>query len=378
MKILFVLPRMWSGGVERVTLQLASAFQQQGVECGLALRSDQGELFSEAQEVFSDVALVATGGMYQFVPELAALIRAWRPTHIITAFTDVGLLTWLARRRAGVPARLIHGLHNTHAFANRRTGLVGLARYAMDSTVARFLYPRVEALVCVSKGIEAEVKACHPAASKHAHTIYNPVASAAFMAQMAGQSQHESAPKSERWVIVGMGRLARQKGFDVLIDAASKLPNFPDWKIDIYGDGPERDALQRRIEDLELQNRITLQGYTEQPHEALREADIFVLPSQYEGFGLVIAEAMMHGVQVIAADCPHGPHGPHELLDAGELGQLLPAHDAAAFASALTAVMNCEFWVESGKLQEKVRHFSTEASAARWLALLERQESRCL
>ena len=370
-KVLFVLPRMWSGGVERVILQLASEFQQRGIKCFLVLRSDEGELLSKAQEVFPDVTIIGVRGLHRFVPELASLMRTCRPTHIITAFADVGLLTWLARLRAGVSARLIHGVHNTHAPASRRPGTIGRARYWIDDLVAQFLYPRADALVCVSKGIEAEVRARWPKAGRHTYTIYNPVASAAFMEEAVSRSRRHAAPLSGCWVIVGMGRLTRQKGFDVLVDAASMLPKIPDWKIDIYGDGPERGALQRRIDSLGLRNRITLQGYTDQPHEVLREADIFVLPSRYEGFALVVAEAMVHGVQILAADCPHGPR---ELLNAGEFGQLVPADNAEAFASALISAMNREVWSPPEKLQEKAANFSTEVSITRWLALLRKQD----
>lgn len=372
MKILFVLPRMWAGGVERVTLNLAAAFRQEGIACRLVLRHGQGEFFAEAREIFSEVDIIADDGMRHFVPRLAALIRVWQPTHIITAFTDVGLLTWLARWRADVPARLIHGLHNTHVVANRRPGLQGLLRYAADGVMARFLYPRVDALVCVSKGIEAEVMDCCPAAAKHTHTIYNPVASAAFIAQCLQQTRRDPVSASGRWTIVGLGRLTPQKGFDVLIDAAAKLPTTPDWRIDLYGDGPQRADLQQRIVQNGLQSRITLHGYTDQSHAMLSAADIFVLPSRYEGFGLVIAEAMLHGVQIVAADCPHGPHGPHELLDAGRLGQLVPADEAAALAGALLAVMGRKFWIEPSELQRQAARFSTEASVAQWLAVLTR------
>lgn len=100
MKVLFVLPRMWTGSVERVSLNLAAAFRQQGIACQLVLRLGQGELFAEAREIFSEVDVIAADGMRHFVPRLAALMQAWQPTHIVTAFTDVGRLVRLAQLRA--------------------------------------------------------------------------------------------------------------------------------------------------------------------------------------------------------------------------------------------------------------------------------------
>lgn len=367
MKILFVLPRMVGGGVERVTLNLATALRQRGVECRLALRRAEGEMLGEAQRVFASVDVLADASLWQFIPRLSALIQSSQPTHIITAFADVGLLTWIARRQAGAKAPIIHGIHNTHAFANRRPGASGLLRYAADRLFSRLLYPRVDAIVCVSKGIEAEVKACCPSAAAHTRTIYNPATSKAQIAHCL-QNPRDRKRKDGPWRIVGLGRLTEQKGFDILIKAAGRLPVLPAWQIHIYGDGPLRDVLQQSIHQHGLQERFTLCGYTADPAAALDLADVFVLPSRHEGFGLVLVEAMLHGAQVIATDCPHGPR---EILDGGRLGQLVPVGDAAALAAALQRTLTREFWINPPALQDHAARFSTEASVAQWLAVIQ-------
>jgi glycosyltransferase involved in cell wall biosynthesis len=367
MKILFVLPRMVAGGVERVTLSLAEEFRNQGIECRLALRSAQGAWLAEAKEIFTEVDVVAAEGMRHFVPNLAKLIAGWQPTHLITAFADIGLLTLLARRQSGLRPRLIHGIHNTHAFANRRKGIRGLLRFGLDGVIARLLYPRVDAIVCVSTGIAAEVKACCPSVSDRTHTIYNPIANTAEIVRIQAESRLQTKPTSEIFHIVGLGRLTHQKGFDVLIDAARKLPSSPPWRIDIYGDGPLRGDLQRQINRHGLQQRIGLCGYTSQPHAVLQNADLFVLSSRYEGFGLVIAEAMLHGVQIVSTDCRHGPR---EILDQGRLGQMVPVENAIALAHATQRAMAHEFWINPDKLMQKAATFSIESSAALWIAVL--------
>lgn len=213
-----------------------------------------------------------------------------------------------------------------------------------------------------------EVASCCPSVAERAQIIFNPVASAAQIDEWATMAQI-NAPTSqgESWLIVGIGRLSSQKGFDLLIDAAAQLPATANWHIDIYGDGPERAALQQRIIQHGLQDRVTLCGYTDQPHEILKNADIFVLPSRHEGFGLVIVEAMMHGVQIVSADCPHGPR---ELLEGGRLGELVAPNNPSALAQGLTAVMSGKVWVTPSRLQQKAREFSIERSASQWLALL--------
>ncbi|MBN2692057.1 MAG: glycosyltransferase [Burkholderiaceae bacterium] len=367
MNVLFVLPRMVGGGVERVTLNLAAALRQRGVECRLALRRAEGEMLDEAQQIFASVEVLADASLRQFVPRLTALIETAQPTHIVTAFADVGLLTWIARRRAGAKVPIIHGIHNTHAFANQRQGVSGLLRYAADRLFSRLLYPRVDAIVCVSKGIEAEVKACCPSAASYTRTIYNPVASKAQIAHCL-QNLRPREPQVGPWRIVGLGRLTAQKGFDVLIKAAGLLPASPDWLIDIYGDGPLRAVLHQSIQRHGLEGRVTLCGYTADPAAALELADVFVLPSRHEGFGLVLVEAMLHGAQVIAADCPQGPR---EILDGGRFGQLVPVGDAAALAAALQRTLTLKVWINPSALQDHAARFSTEASVAQWLAVIQ-------
>lgn len=367
MKVLFVLPRMWAGGVERVTLNLAAAFKQQGIECCLALRCPQGELIDEAQHVFSGVEVIAAEGMQHFVPRLTTLLRTLQPTHIVTAFTDIGLLTLIAKRRSRVDARLIHGIHTTHAFANRRPGFPGLLRYGLDRIFARTLYPRVDAIVCVSRGIEMEVRHCCPFVADKVRTIYNPVASETEISNYASQEHRHPGLGQAAYRFVALGRLTPQKGFDVLIRAAANLPAQPDWRLDIYGDGPQRDVLQALINKHELGGRVILHGHTDRPHAALEAADALVLSSRYEGFGLVIIEAMMHGVQIIATDCPHGPR---EILEDGRLGQLVPSDNPAALAQAMQQIMAQSNPVDPTALKNRAAQFSTEASAAQWLDVL--------
>ena len=104
------------------------------------------------------------------------------------------------------------------------------------------------------------------------------------------------------------GRYAPQKGFDKLINAWSiVVQNHPDWKLYIYGDGELRDELQQLINRLQLQNSCFLEHTTSDIAAKYAESSIFVLSSVYEGFGMVITEAMSCGLPVVSFACPCGP-----------------------------------------------------------------------
>jgi glycosyltransferase involved in cell wall biosynthesis len=106
----------------------------------------------------------------------------------------------------------------------------------------------------------------------------------------------------------------------------------PGWTLRIYGGGPERAALQAQIESEGMAGRIELMGPTRQLGRALAEASVFVLSSRFEGFGLVILEAMSAGLPVVSFDCPRGPA---EIITSGRDGTLVPPEDVPALADAL-------------------------------------------
>ncbi len=142
----------------------------------------------------------------------------------------------------------------------------------------------------------------------------------------------------EQPIIVAAGRMTRQKGFDLLIEAfAAAVADHPEWVLRIFGAGPARRRLARRILELELYNNVLLMGPTRKLGEELSKASIFALSSRYEGFGMVLLEAMSKGVPVVSFDCPRGPN---EIVHDGQDGYLVPAEDVPAFAIALKKLMS--------------------------------------
>ncbi|MDC7683165.1 glycosyltransferase [Asticcacaulis sp. BYS171W] len=137
-------------------------------------------------------------------------------------------------------------------------------------------------------------------------------------------------------VIGALGRLHVNKGFDVLIRAVGLLRDRgTEVHLSIAGDGPEKDSLQKLVDDLGLQAIVGFPGWIEPADGFMATCDLFVLSSRVEPFGLVLAEAMAAGVPVVST----GIDGPRHILLDGQLGRLVPPEDPDALADAMETVL---------------------------------------
>ena len=112
---------------------------------------------------------------------------------------------------------------------------------------------------------------------------------------------------SENRLIIGIGRLEREKGFDRLIQAFAEAGKDSSWRLRILGEGSCRETLQTLARELGVQDRVEFPGWVRPVWDELAQATMFVLPSRYEGFPSALLEAMVIGVPSIAVDCESGP-----------------------------------------------------------------------
>jgi GalNAc-alpha-(1->4)-GalNAc-alpha-(1->3)-diNAcBac-PP-undecaprenol alpha-1,4-N-acetyl-D-galactosaminyltransferase len=138
--------------------------------------------------------------------------------------------------------------------------------------------------------------------------------------------------------LIAMGRLHPQKGFDLLLRAFHRIQaKYPDWQITILGEGPMRSELEALRAQLKLTDRVHLPGLVSNVRDYLGQADLFVMPSRFEGFPMALCEAMACGLPVLAADCLSGPR---DIVDDGINGMLVTTENIDALAAGLDKLMS--------------------------------------
>ncbi|MAL03694.1 MAG: hypothetical protein CL625_05400 [Arenimonas sp.] len=133
----------------------------------------------------------------------------------------------------------------------------------------------------------------------------------------------------------------------------------------VLGEGPERESLESLIAVLRLQGRVVLPGYVAEPAGWYAHANLFVLPSDYEGFGNVLVEAMEHGLPIVSTDCVAGPA---EVLANGRFGTLVPTGDASALAGAMRDALQAP--VDRDALKARAAEFAVDVVADNYLDVL--------
>ena len=206
-----------------------------------------------------------------------------------------------------------------------------VARWATYK-LAPFAYRMSQGIIAVSEGVAQELIAMDRDMTGRIHVVPTPVISDNLLALAQEPVDHPWIVNRDRPVLVSAGRLERHKGFMTLLRAFARLREKLEARLIVLGDGSMREALEAELVRLGIKDDVELIGFKKNPFRFMKQADLFVLASEYEGLPNVLVQAMALGTRIVSTDCRTGPA---EILCNGKFGRLVPVGDEELLASAM-------------------------------------------
>lgn len=349
------------GGAEKVMLYLAEGFLARGYTVDIVLVRPGGEFFERIPAGATVIVLNSRKPLDALIP-LTKYLHKVRPDILISVLSHVNWVACLAARLARSGTRCLITEANTPSVELHESNKMNRILLPLMLKVMA----KSATVVAMSKGAAVDLAQTVGWPLDKVYAIYNPVINPEEWVQLCEEPAPHPwfSPKDQR-VVISVGRLHRQKGFDILLQAFSQLLEKLDARLLILGEGSDRYSIEALRNELKLTGVVDLPGYVPNPAAYIARSDLFVLSSRWEGLGNVLIEAMACGVPLVATDCPNGPR---EILDGGRFGELVPPDDPEALAFAMEeALSNPQ---PANPPQEWIQQFTAEYAVDRYLEVM--------
>lgn len=344
------------GGVERVTLKLASYFAEiLGYEVDIIsyFKCENEDVYFEYSDKVNIVYcnnenenLKGIDKIKRFIEikdDLTSIVNKANYTHVISLYTHFNMK--LALNYKDIRAKIVGCEHGQYYYASK------INRY-----LRKILYKKLDCIVVLTD----RDKKIYETFCKKVVTIPNP---------LVFETEESSNLNNKR--IINVGRLTKEKGVQYLLEAFAKISTkFPDWKLTFVGNGDYKENLLKRIEELNLVKQVELIPFTTDVKSLYLESDIYAMTSETEAFPMTLLEAMELGIPCVCFDCRTGPR---EILSNNEDGFLIDMYDLDSFSKALEKLIeNDTIRYEFGKNAKKnVLRYCKENILHKWKELLE-------
>lgn len=358
--IAMYLPSMEGGGTEMVFALLTHAFIDRGYRVTLVLNRREGPALERVHPAAKIHDLDAARGLTA-LPRLAHFLRRERPAALLSGLDVSNVIAVWARSIARVPTRSVVSVH---ALLSAQIERENTWQYRLLPRLLPHTYARCDAVVAVSEAVAKDLVSLTGLARTRITRIYNPLPVA-----IAHQAR---APLMDPWcdsspspMILAVGRLAAEKDFVTLLRAFAMLLQRRAARLMILGEGPERGRLEGLVQSLGLESAVRMPGHIANPYPYMSKAALLVLSSVFEGFGLVLLEALACGTPVVSTDCRGGPA---EILAGGAYGRLVPVGDPSTMAKAIEESLDAR--PPPHVLIERAKEFDLDTIAEQYLAVL--------
>tara|TARA_B100000767_G_C19772275_1_gene540693 strand:- start:1523 stop:3694 length:2172 start_codon:yes stop_codon:yes gene_type:complete len=337
------------GGTEKVIVSLANNFIASGRQVTILTVSDENDFKSS---IHPDIKLVCLGltKIRSSIPSLASYLFSNRVDNFIANVWPITSLSFFIRIfRWNTRLIFIEHCHLSEQYKDNPIFFRVLQKLSIYIS-HRFAH----SIVAVSNGVKDDLITTG-LGRDYIKVIYNPVVSKSSHKMDETNLAIHSWSQSLKIKLIAAGELKPQKNFLNLLDAVYYAKNELGLNLSllILGDGAQRSMIENKIYNLDLKDNIFLAGWVDDPLPYFKSADLFVLSSDYEGFGMVIAEALSQGLNVVATDCKSGPS---EILQNGSLGFLSEVKNSESLGRAIDFALKNP--IEPSKLIARSNDFS--------------------
>jgi len=349
------------GGVERMMNALIAGMLDAGQQVDVLVLRQQGGHFACIPDG-ANVIPLGTDHAALAGRALVRYLRRARPRALLAAKDRAGRAALRARRRAGVPTRVVIRIGNTlsESLAGR-----GFLRSLLRYGPIRRWYPNADAIIAVSRGVADDVVVTSGVDPDRVHVVPNPVVGPELDRLAEAPPDHQWLRSRDAPVLLGVGRLTRQKDFPTLLRALARVRERTAVRLVVLGEGEDRERLQQLAAELGVTEAVDFPGFVDNPYGWMRNADLFVLSSAWEGSPNALTEALYLGTPVVSTDCRSGPR---EVLADGHYGPLVPVGDDTALARAIEATLADP--LPAATLREAVRDYTRERSTRHYLEVM--------
>ena len=366
MKLLFFIHSLHSGGAERVTANLANYWAEKGWQITVVTLTSTAQDFYQLHPAVQRIALnVAGESDHAFAAISNNLCRVLALRRVLQKVQPDVALAMMSTANMLLALAAI-GLKGMITIGSERIYPPRIPLGRAWEFLRSYLYGHLQAMVALSSESAAWL-------AQHTRARHIPVIPNAVTWPLPLQQPKLPVPEraAGQYTLLAVGRLADQKGFDLLIPAFQHIAaDFPSWHLRILGDGFDRAKLQAQITSLGMESRISLPGRAGNVGQWYEAADMYVMSSRFEGFPNTLVEAMAHGLPAVSFDCDTGPR---DIIRHEVDGLLVSAGDSQALEQALRRLMADENLRKqfANRAIEVRERFSMERIAGKWESLFE-------
>lgn len=342
-KIVFFMFDLKGGGAERTVVNILNNLNRDYFEITLILGLSNNHDYIKLISHDVNIRVLDCKKLRYCLFKLRKVIREENPDLLFSTLINNNIMILLARILSFKKIPTI-----VRVASNRSQTKVSF----LNKALTRIFYNLVaNKVIALSKGVKTDLIKNFSIKKQKIEVIYNPV-EVDKIRILSQKSVNDIKHETNTYSLLTVGRLAEEKDHSTLIKAFSLVLNSVNAKLYIVGRGPKEEELKKSARDLGIKNKVEFLGFKKNPYKYMKNSDVFILSSLWEGFSHVIVEAMAVGTPVISTDCNSGPA---EIIKENEYGILVPVRNHKVMAEKILEILRNEQLQKNYKKKGEIR-----------------------